>query len=791
VILWSVASGQQVRTLSGHTQIVWDVAFSPDGQRLVSAGGDQTARVWDVNTGRELVCFRGHRQPVGQAKFSPDGRRIASASNDQTVKVWDPDTGDVIHTLRGHAGPTSSVAFSRDGRRIASGSYDGTIKIWDAAGGEELLTLRGHENEIFSVVFGPEDQWLASSGLTDQTIRLWEATPLTPERRLRREAAALVNDLPTALGFKDEILAYLRTLPALSEPLRQHALTMAERLPEDPWRLNRASFQIVRQSGLDAARYRLALRQAEAARDLGHPGFVFAPDYHATTHIGMAHYRLGEYREAVEALTASEAYYAADRYFGNRYKTGTPWNLAFLVMAHQQLGEKENAGALLARLYTLMKDPAWASREDLHRYLCEAEEVCVSGAPPLAEEERRLRRKAADLVAGLPSTLGFKDEILDYLRTLPALSEPLREHALTIAERLPEDPWRLNRASYQVAQLRGLDAAKYRLALRHAEAARDLAPPKFDFKGLYPPTTHVGMARYRLGEYREAVEALTASEAYHAAASPRYKAGTPWNLAFLVMAHHRMGEGEKAQAIMARLHELMKDPARASRGDLQGYLREAEELLIVWGGPPPTEEERELRREAAARVDDLPIELGFKDEIRAYLCALPALSEPLREHALTIAERLPEDPWRLNRASYQVVRQSGLDVATYQLALRQAEAAQQLGPPSYRFFLPIYHPAAVAGMAHYRLGHYREGVETLLRADAIYKEQAKRGNLPHILAFLAMAYYQLDQKEEAQSTLARLREVMKDPVLASQGDLQRYVRETEELIAGKAPDPQE
>ena len=59
--------------------------------------------------------------------------------------------------------------------------------------------------------------------------------------------------------------------------MRELALTMAERLPEDPWRLNRASFEVVRQPGLDAARYRLALRHAEAARDLAHPGFYFDP----------------------------------------------------------------------------------------------------------------------------------------------------------------------------------------------------------------------------------------------------------------------------------------------------------------------------------------------------------------------------------------------------------------------------------------------------------------------------------------------------------------------------------
>ena len=297
----------------------------------------------------------------------------------------------------------------------------------------------------------------------------------------------------------------------------------------------------MRQPGLDAARYRLALRRAEAARDLAHPGFYFRFP-HASTQIGIAHYRLGEYRPAVEALTASEAYYAADPHY--RDTMGTPWNLAFLVMAHHQLGEKETAGAMLARLHRFMKDSRWASRDDLQTFVREAEELCVWGAPPRTDEERKLRREAAALVNELPAELGFKDEILAYLRTRDSLSEPLRQHALTMAGYLQEEPFRLNVASSELARRPGQDAARYRLALRQAEAARDLAPPGFVSNPYYRPNTQVGIAHYRLGEYREAVEALTASEASYAAANV-YKSGTPWNLAFLAMAHHRLGQSKR------------------------------------------------------------------------------------------------------------------------------------------------------------------------------------------------------------------------------------------------------
>jgi WD40 repeat protein len=65
------------------------LVFSPDGQRLASAGHDWTVRIWRTADGEELAVFRGHTDRVHGLAFSPDGGTLASASYDKSIKLWD------------------------------------------------------------------------------------------------------------------------------------------------------------------------------------------------------------------------------------------------------------------------------------------------------------------------------------------------------------------------------------------------------------------------------------------------------------------------------------------------------------------------------------------------------------------------------------------------------------------------------------------------------------------------------------------------------------------------------
>jgi WD40 repeat protein/DNA-binding SARP family transcriptional activator len=96
IALWDLASGERIRTLSGHQGHVASIAFNPDGSRLVSGGSDATVRVWDPGTGAQRLVLDGHDGLVFRVAFSPEGSRIASSDAQGIVRVWAHDLDDLI-----------------------------------------------------------------------------------------------------------------------------------------------------------------------------------------------------------------------------------------------------------------------------------------------------------------------------------------------------------------------------------------------------------------------------------------------------------------------------------------------------------------------------------------------------------------------------------------------------------------------------------------------------------------------------------------------------------------------
>ena len=191
VTLWNLTAGEELDQRK-HTSSIRCVASSPTAEFFACGDAAGIVTIWESKNRSPLAVLDGHSALVDDLVFSPDGEKLVSASWDGTVRVqsansqgspWDVDrqptnVESAAIELRGHSGAVTSVGYFHDGERLVTGGIDGAINVWTLADvveqNSEHESRRAH-NKMACVEFVPGTTELVSGG-ADGRLKVWEST---------------------------------------------------------------------------------------------------------------------------------------------------------------------------------------------------------------------------------------------------------------------------------------------------------------------------------------------------------------------------------------------------------------------------------------------------------------------------------------------------------------------------------------------------------------------------------------------------------------------------------------
>jgi WD40 repeat protein len=180
--------------IQAHADLIYDIAFSPDGKTLATTGYDRLIKLWDASTGKEANVLKDHSDTVYGLAFSPDGKYLASGSADRAVKIWEAATGKRLFTLSDATDWIYAVAWNPDGKHVTAAGVDKSVRVWEvtAEGVKLIHSVFAHEKAVVRLAYTTDGQTLYSIG-EDHVLKAWDTAKMVERKVYDKQPESVLS----------------------------------------------------------------------------------------------------------------------------------------------------------------------------------------------------------------------------------------------------------------------------------------------------------------------------------------------------------------------------------------------------------------------------------------------------------------------------------------------------------------------------------------------------------------------------------------------------------------------